>query len=98
MLLRAGTGALMIYWANSISVPESSEGLLSGVGEGLGIAAIYALGTIVLMSEAAYDIGKVDNSVKKRNSKILNKISNVTLAPAYFADSNAGGLEMNITF
>jgi hypothetical protein len=97
ILLRVGTGAATRALIDMIV--KSSEG---GGGFGFSFPAAAGLiglaGVTAIIVEVVVDIKNVRTVVKERNSKIQNKTSNITLAPRYFADSGAGGLELNITF
>lgn len=56
-------------------------------------------GTAFLIGHAVIDLARVNSLVNKHNyEKYLYNETSVTLYPKYFADSGAGGLELNITF
>jgi len=98
VLLRVGTGALTAVAASAAaSSYESDEALdFSGIAAA---ATVGAIGSGMILIEAIIDIAKVKGAIEKNNIERTRQAgTNVKLLPRYFADSNAGGLELNITF
>lgn len=94
--IRGGTAILTVYAARSAAEAHKDDGMLGGLQEGLLVAGI---GTVVIVIESIVDIALVHDTVNKNNIKrARQQQAHVTLLPTYFADSGAGGLELNITF
>lgn len=56
-------------------------------------------GGVFLITHAVIDLVKVNSRVEEYNfQKLCKKEISVNVYPKYFADSHAGGLELNITF
>lgn len=98
-MLRVGIGALTMMAASKVaSAAETGEALdFSGLAAGL---AVGAVGVGIITIDAIYDIGQVKNTVENRNWKLMrqHEQTSVKLFPRYFADSGAGGLQLQVTF
>jgi hypothetical protein len=62
--------------------------------------ALPSLGlSIFIVIDIMHDIAVVDNHVRERNERIfLKNAGALKIAPAYFPDSGAGGLQLRVTF
>lgn len=58
--------------------------------------AVVGLGTLFVMGHALYDIIAVPFAVREHNISLQS--TSLKLIPKYFADSGAGGLELQVTF
>jgi hypothetical protein len=103
-LVRFGTGAFALFVINSIEKKDDGEedsyGMNMDINMGKAVGGVAALlGLTVVVIQSIYDISKVGETVEERNDELLTLYGmNVSLSPRYFADSGAGGLELNITF
>lgn len=60
---------------------------------------VAIFGGVFLVTHAIIDLAKVGGRVEEYNfRKLCEKEISVNVYPRYFADSHAGGLELNITF
>ncbi len=98
LALRTGIMALTMA-AGGFAAGRGSDAAMSYDGMAAGLA-VAALGLGVITVHSLYDIGKVSSTVENRNQKLITQHdqTSVTLAPAYFADSGAGGLELTVSF
>jgi asparagine N-glycosylation enzyme membrane subunit Stt3 len=98
ILLRVGTATLTGLAAREAARAHQSDEFMdfSGLEAALTVGAI---GSGIILIESIVDIALVKGVVEKKNIERARQAeTNVTLLPAYFADSDAGGLELNITF
>jgi hypothetical protein len=60
---------------------------------------VAIFGTAFLIGHALVDLAKVNSRVEEYNfQRLCEKEISINVYPTYFADSNAAGLELNITF
>jgi hypothetical protein len=97
IVVRTITGAITMGTAVAVGNSIESKGMnCPGLSAALGICAV---GTIVLFIESLYDVSKVREIVNNSNREKARKAeSHIALSPAYFADSNATGLQLQVTF
>lgn len=94
--IRGGTAALTVYAAQSAAEAHKDDGMFGGLEEAIQVGIV---GTVIIVIESVVDIALVHQTVNKNNiEKAQQQQAHVTLLPAYFADSGASGLELNITF
>lgn len=100
-IIRLGTGAFTAFAVGSIKDKERNEnaGLLDF---DMGPIIRYAVGVVgcsVVLIQAVSDMARVRSAVEERNESLAcqNGIK-VSLSPIFFADSGAGGLELQVTF
>ncbi|UCC80433.1 MAG: hypothetical protein JSW64_03465 [Candidatus Zixiibacteriota bacterium] len=95
---RAGLGLSGLFIC-SIAVTLTRDG---GGPPGAKFMVAFSTSAVTIAAISAfaiYDVVKVGKRVREKNAKLMKqKRESVSIVPTYFADSGAGGLELNITF
>jgi hypothetical protein len=98
LVLRTGIIALTMA-AGGFAADHGSDAAMSydGMAAGLVVAAV---GFGVITIHSLYDIGRVRSTVENRNRKLMgqHQQTSVTITPAYFADYDAAGMQLQIAF
>jgi hypothetical protein len=97
IIVRTITGAITVGTAVAAGNSVESRGLnFQGFDVAIGVCAV---GSLVLFLESLYDVSKVREIVNNSNrEKARQAEAHIALSPAYFADSNATGLQLQVTF